>query len=277
MNESVDHLLIDARNILYRIIYGYMKNDTKYHTTTLLLKFLTSIIREFKPKHVHVFWDDKRDNIWRRKIFAGYKDRDTKYVRDISENLAISTSATMDIMKYMNVRQYHKDHMEADDLIYAAVSILHPQTSIIVSTDSDLSQIPYVFQSSRVYHPKKQSIIDIPSVNPVFMKSLVGDKSDSIPGYKGVGEVTAQKILAGNRLNSFLSENDKSLFYRNLTLIDLSLCPNLLGNKKHALDTIWAEPIFDDAEIRNSIMRNKINGMISEYSSIMQEFRFLRQ
>jgi len=109
------------------------------------------------------------------------------------------------------------------------------------------------------------------------MKSLVGDKSDSIPGYKGVGEVTAQKILAGNRLNSFLSENDKSLFYRNLTLIDLSLCPNLLGNKKHALDTIWAEPIFDDAEIRNSIMRNKINGMISEYSSIMQEFRFLRQ
>jgi len=62
---------------------------------------------------------------------------------------------------------------------------------------------------------------------------ITGDKSDNIPGAKGIGEKTARKFLdeygsilnyikgAGQEMNKFTRREAEELFYRNRTLIDL--------------------------------------------------------
>ena len=145
-------LLIDARNVLYRAVYAG-KHDTrhevKYHNFVILLRQIVSWIRRYNPDSVHVFWDAPRKSVWRRKALKTYKDRSkNQYLDDIGEDLAITTKIAGEFFKVMNVRQYSKKEMEADDLIYAAASVMHPSPTVVVSTDSDMVQIPFTFSSS---------------------------------------------------------------------------------------------------------------------------------
>ena len=45
-----------------------------------------------------------------------------------------------------------------------------------------------------------------------MFKSLVGDKSDNIKGIKGIGNITATKILKYNSIQEFIVNNPNSRF-----------------------------------------------------------------
>lgn len=46
----------------------------------------------------------------------------------------------------------------------------------------------------------------------IMFKSLVGDKSDNIKGIKGIGNITATKILKYNSIQEFIVNNPNSRF-----------------------------------------------------------------
>lgn len=153
---------------------------------------------------------------------------------------------------------------EADDVLYQIAKLYHDKEQVlVVSEDSDLTQLITHFPSVKVYQPiKKQMVtkdnfkelIGVPSETFVYYKALIGDKSDNIKGIGGVGEGTAPKILSQidlNDINNSLyalavkmneefvatggkkGKRDAKLFQnwgalaRNLELVDLSREPFL--------------------------------------------------
>lgn len=280
MQES-PALLIDARNVLYRAIFAVKadkRNYVKYHYFTVFLRQITSWMNKYRPSSVHIFWDAPRNTIWRKKIYETYKDRTgSSYVEDISEDLRKTTAIAKAFFNHMGVRQYSKKEMEADDLIYAAVTMIHPSKTIIVSTDSDMIQIPYTFHSCCVYNPFKNEEVCLPDINPVIQKAIVGDKSDSIIGYYGIGpKKSATLISESGKLEEFFNANGRSTFVRNMLLIDLSLNPKLLHNKLYCQKQLQTAICFNDAEIKKLINKYKINGMLQEYADLVPPFKRLQ-
>lgn len=277
---SGPHLLIDARNALYRAIYAVKadrRHDVKYHYFTILMRQIRTWMNTFRPASVHIFWDAPRNTVWRRQGLETYKDRsNSQYVEDISEDLKMTTDVAQEFFAAMNVRQYSRRGMEADDLIYAATTILHPQETVIVSSDSDMIQIPFTFSSSKQFDPGKKEEVQVPDVNPVWQKALTGDKADSIDGYHGIGPKKSALLLEDHQeLRQFLQSKGSSIFYRNLLLIDLSLCPRLLHNKVYVQRRL-AEPVsFCTKTINDLIMKHKVNGLLQEYQDLVPPFQRL--
>jgi len=273
-------LLIDARNALYRAIYAVKadrRHSIKYHYFVVFLRQITTWMNKHRPGSVHVFWDAPRETVWRRLVLETYKTRvASTYVEDISEDLTMTTNVAKEFFKVMGVRQYERKQMEADDLIYAASINLHPQPSIIVSTDSDMVQIPFLLSSSSVYNPKKQEIVEVPECNPVLQKALAGDKADSIDGYYGIGPVKSAALLEDNNtLRGFLDSKGRRLFQRNMLLIDLSLCPRLLANRIYVQKVLSREVPFDKDTIDELIKKYKVIGFQSEYTDLTIPFMSL--
>lgn len=277
---SGPHLLVDARNALYRAIYAVKadnRSQVKYHYFTILLRQINRWMNNYRPQSVHIFWDAPRASVWRRNCLATYKDRtSSQYVEDISEDLKMTTEVAQEFFSVMGVRQYSKKCMEADDLIYAATSILHPEDNVIISSDSDMIQIPFTFGSSTQYDPGKREEVEVPAINPVWQKALCGDKSDCIDGYRGIGPKKSALMLENHAdLREFLKVKGSKIFYRNLLLIDLSLCPRLLNNKVYCHKQLAKPTVFCAKTINSLIMQRKVNGLLQEYNDLVLPFQRL--
>jgi len=286
MNEvKCDMLFIDGRNALYRSIYGghadrskSNRSHSQYHFFTIFLRNMADWLNRFRPTSVHMFWDAPRATVWRRKILPTYKNREkSDYVRDISADLEITTQVAHEFLDVMGVRQYERACMEADDLIYAATCNAHPRNTVIVSTDSDMTQIPYKFHSSVVYHPKRSVEITAPEHDPCIMKSVVGDTADTIPGYKGIGPVNGAKMCADPQvLNDYLNLYDRYIFKRNMVLVDLSLCPSLPANRFYVMKKMAKPVVYDEKAIRELVLKHKVNGIDQEFNNIIRPFGKLK-
>lgn len=84
-------------------------------------------------------------------------------------------------------------HIETDDAVALEQFDNPDKTTVIVSQDKDLKMIPgWHFDPVKEYL-YYQTIKD--ANNWLFWQMLVGDRSDNIPGIKGIGETRANKLL----------------------------------------------------------------------------------
>lgn len=102
---------------------------------------------------------------------------------------------------YREIKEYLLDHWnailvhgrEADDALGCRQWAAKDRSTIICSIDKDLDMIPghhYNFVKNQYYYVPK-SWAD----NRIFVQMLVGDRTDNIPGIKGIGDIRATKIL----------------------------------------------------------------------------------
>jgi DNA polymerase-1 len=97
---------------------------------------------------------------------------------------------------------------EADDLIYAVLAFCGGNTTV-VSDDKDMLQLIHEWKeegecgSISVYRPSKEhhincrnfeELVGYPQSQFLIRKSILGDKSDDIPGIPGVGPTTVNTI-----------------------------------------------------------------------------------
>lgn len=87
---------------------------------------------------------------------------------------------------------YHPFH-ECDDVIAHLSTVTHANDNVVISS-SDTDFIQIVSENVKLWNPVRKQFRE-PFENYVTWKAFVGDKSDNIPGVKGVGDKTAQ-ILA---------------------------------------------------------------------------------
>ena len=297
-------LLIDARNLMYRAIFANKKEQkrgARIHHFTVMARFMWGWLDKFNPASVGIFWDARKDTIWRKKILADYKVRNENEIfEDIREDLVFTQAAAKAMFNHMGVWQFSKDHMEADDLIYSACWSLAPRPTIIISTDADYEQIIFRMQNVRLWNPMQDQgrgkFIGSPDHDPAVAKALAGDKSDKIPGYRDIGPVKSAKMARNLRaMEEFLRDHDdcpsstkqsgevcpcckgdgRQRFIRNLLLIDLALNPELLKNNLYVQRVLVEKPKFCKEQIRALARKHKISGLIGEYDRIIVPFKFL--
>lgn len=280
-------LFVDSKNAMYRAIYAIKsqqerakrggKTITPSHSIVVLLRQITGWMREFKPTSVHLFFDAPRATVWRKKILETYKDRtDNQYIENISEDLKECIMISKELFQHLNVRMYSRDNMEADDLIFAAASLRHPAKTVIVSTDSDLTQIPFMFNSCQVYNPFESKIVEVPRINPAITKALIGDTSDNIKGYHGIGPKKGEVLLEDHKkLHDFFDFKGKEIFKRNLLLTDLTLNPKMLNNKMYVLREAASDIKYDKKAVLDVANKYNIHAIMSEFADLIYPFEKL--
>lgn len=270
-------LMVDARNCMYRACYASqaererqlasgMRTTPQKHPLIIMLRLIGSWIRTYKPRQVQVFWDAPRETVWRRAIMPTYKDRDdSEHVLKLKDDLVRTQRAAMECFNHLKVVQFYKNKMEADDLIYAACKIQCHLPIVIFSSDSDMLQIPYAFQNVRIFNPDKRAEVPSPNYNLALQKALMGDTSDKIPGYYGLGPKKSAVLLDDfTKLESYLCEHGRGTYLRNLLLIDLGVCPYVLKNQIYVTKVLATPPRFDRDQLFAAQQEHRVTGMLNE-------------
>jgi len=272
-------LLIDGRNAAYRAYYAGVTDlkfrNSEYHYFIIWLRFIHFWLREFSPSSIHIFWDCHKHDIWRCNILKEYKaHRDAMAHAMAHDRIDEIQKIAFEIMPHIGCRQYMRNHQEADDLIYAACNILRGSPIIIISSDSDMSQIPYLIENVRHYEPKNKIMHGKSDFNPIIQKALMGDKADNIDGYLGIGKKKSELLARNSKaLIEFLDKHGDAKFKQNIMLIDISINPNRINNELYIRREMNKSIKYDRSIIMRKAMELKITGLGTEYSSIVQPFK----
>ena len=213
-------LVIDGDHLLFRNIHQLGQLSFQGKQTGGFYGFIGSlnkVINNYSPDRTVICWGDRRENLWRRKKYPEYKAKRKPTEVNFAEQLNWLTECIGNIgVEQLLIKTY-----EADDLIAHIVTKQKRLMNIIILTgDKDLRQLvtdshPWV----RVLSDKKgeSTVYDETKVfeeHGVFpheltrLLSIVGDKSDNIPGVPGVGEKTALKYMNSQASQSEIEKID---------------------------------------------------------------------
>lgn len=221
-------VLIDGHNMLFRMFYGIptpIKNSKGKDIRGLIgfIGSLKKIIDEFKPYSLYVIFDSETSRNSNLEIDREYKANRIDYSNIAEEENPFSQLLLIKkALDYLDISYLEVENDETDDLIASIVSKpTNEYQYIIVSTDSDFIQLIdknvflYVPRGKKSILYNKEEIIKKYNIIPekyVIFKALVGDKSDNIKGVKGIGNITAAKILKYKSIQEFILNNPDSRF-----------------------------------------------------------------
>lgn len=198
-------VLIDGNSLLNRAFYATPIFTTRSGMPTNAIfgfvKLLFKILDGDKPDYLIVAFDLKAPT-FRHKMYTEYKA--TR--KGMPDDLAAQLEPLKSLLKAMKVAMCSKEGLEADDVI-GTLSAKFDVHSYIYTGDRDSFQL--VDDKTDVYYTKR-GVSDLLKLNInnfkqetglspsqiIDLKSLMGDKSDNIPGVPGIGEKTAYELLA---------------------------------------------------------------------------------
>lgn len=216
-------MIIDGLNMFLRsyiMVPSMDKHGSPNGGTYGFMKSLQKICGMFSPDQIVVCWDGAGGSQKRKQINSNYKAgrspvRFNRRLIDLSpaETEKNKYNQQLRLMEYLNdlpVIQTMIDYIEADDCIsYICQHDYYKDwEKVIVSSDKDFFQL--ISKKTKLYRPVQDEVVDYPTLieehgihpkNFALARSLVGDKSDNLPGVPRVG----LKTVASNF--QFLKEN----------------------------------------------------------------------
>ncbi|MEG1752200.1 MAG: DNA polymerase [Clostridia bacterium] len=243
-------VIIDGNSLLYRAFFALplLSNDGEYCNaiygfSTMLIKVITST----NPDYIAVAFDKNKKN-FRHEIFNEYKA-----TRNVTPTELVGQfKLARNLLDAMKIKWIEQDGIEGDDII-GTLSKFNDVQKIIVSGDKDVLQL---INDSTIVWLNKVGISNIEVLDKKTLfaeyertpqmiieeKALIGDKSDNIPGVKGIGKVSCSKLL----------EKYKNIenIYKNIEEIAGSLKEKLIEGKQgaylsHQLATIKTDCKLD--------------------------------
>jgi len=194
--------IVDAANFLYRAFFAIPPLRASDGTPTNAIygfaNMLNKLVREERPDAILIALD-ARGKTFRHEAFPAYKaTRDAQ-----PEDLSAQLPAFRALLEAWGLPTLEVPGFEADDLIATLVSRVPAGAHVlIVSTDKDLMQLvgPDVelvdTMKERRYGPAEvEERFGVPPGKVLYVRALVGDPSDNIPGVKGIGEKGAAQLI----------------------------------------------------------------------------------
>lgn len=212
--------IIDGNNLAHRAYHKFRSmnssDGTKSSITFGFTYILKSLIASHKPDEVIVVFDGGRSKR-RLELLPTYKEKEINPEFDY-EDFIKQKEDTIKILGYLGIPVVTRKGTEADDVIWLlARRAKKDKTVVIVSSDKDFNQLlsnrvsiwnPY--KNDRITHKNVEKIFGYTPEKCVDYLVLDGDKSDKIPGYHGVGKVTAMKFLEEyGSISKYLKNNEK--------------------------------------------------------------------
>ncbi|MFW5794016.1 MAG: 5'-3' exonuclease H3TH domain-containing protein [Bacillota bacterium] len=278
---KVDFLIIDTYNMIVRAKTPWTKVEDKNLIVLSFLRMFKKVICDFNPEKVIMPLDDYIGNNFRRKIFPEYKiNRKQKNNQDsFTEEFKKQKDIILDLLSNkLPVYTLKYKGYEADDIISMICRIASDDVNIVVwSNDKDLIQLQQKIKNVQVYSPHKKNFFDSPDYDIAAFKSLVGDRSDNIPGVRGIGKKTAEKVLSSHRdfMKYVSSRPSKYVQYRiNRRIIDLLENDLPIPNNLHYI--LSQKVDYDEVYFINFISDNKFKSImknINEYNNMFLDLR----
>lgn len=218
-NPDFDRLLvIDLSNFIFRAFYGIgpLKNKEDFPTGAIfgVANMFISMINDLKPSHVIVAVDSQTRKE-RKNVYEEYKMNRSSPPDDLKTQVPV----IHEMLKLMNFNLVEAVGQEADDVIgFISSNYSDEFNSIyIASGDKDLMQlveknvVMYDSMKNKIYNTKAvQDKFEVTPDQIIDYLSLVGDKSDNIPGVAGIGPKSAVSLLKQfNTLDGIYENLDK--------------------------------------------------------------------
>ena len=211
MDNNNKLFLLDAYALIYRAYYAFIKNpriNSKGFNTSAILGFvntLEDVLKKEKPSHIGVAFDPAGPT-FRHEAYEQYKAQR----EETPETIRLSVPIIKDIIRAYRIPILEVPGYEADDVIGTLATEAGKQgiNTYMMTPDKDYGQLvtDHVFIYRPKYGDKEFEVMGVEQVKTKFaiespsqvidMLGLMGDSSDNIPGCPGVGEKTAQKLIA---------------------------------------------------------------------------------
>jgi DNA polymerase I len=275
--------LLDAYALIFRGYFAFIKNpriNSKGMDTSAIMGFMNAlmdVIKRDKPDHLAVAFD-KGGSDYRYEMYQEYKaHRD-----ETPEAIKIAVPYIQQLLRAMHIPIIEVAGFEADDLIGTIAKQAEKENYqvFMVTPDKDFAQL--VSENIFMYKPARMGngieIWGVPEVLARFeierpeqvidFLGMMGDAADNIPGFPGVGEVTAKKLLKefgsmenllantdqlkGALKDKIEANKDKGILSKKLATILLD-CPVTFNEKDYELSTPDIEKtdaLFQELEFR---------------------------
>lgn len=202
-------VLLDAHAIIHRAYHALPDFSSStgeptgalYGLSTMVLK----IAQELSPDYIIACFDLPQPT-HRHDVYEAYKGTRAK----TDDALVAQLIRARDVLRTFGIPLYDAPGFEADDVLGTLAEQLHKESYEVIIASGDMDTLQLVRgEEVRVYTLKKgindtimydEKAVRVrygfaPERVPDF-KGLKGDPSDNIPGVKGVGDTTAQKLVA---------------------------------------------------------------------------------
>ncbi len=280
--------LLDAYALIYRAYYAFIRApriNSKGQNTSAIFGFvntLEDVLKKEQPTHIGVAFDPKGPT-FRHELFEQYKAQREETPEDIRASVPI----IKDILRAYRIPILEVSGYEADDVIGTLAHQADQQgiKTYMMTPDKDYGQL--VTENALIYRPKfgdkEFEVMGIERVKEKFgierpeqvidLLGLMGDSSDNIPGCPGVGEKTAQKLIAEfGDIPTLLARRDelkgalKKKVDDNVELIELSrflatiktdapITLDLEALKREEPDEEKIQALFEELEFRTLLKR----------------------
>jgi len=199
-------LVIDANSILNRAFYGIapLSSPSGVPTNAVygMINTVMAQIDAIKPDYCAAAFDVKAPT-FRHRMFEEYKAGRKPTPPELLAQFPI----TKDCLTAMGVYVAEQAGYEADDILGTlaaqanregidaylltgdrdSLQLINKNTTVMLSTNKEtLEMTPAAFLEK----------YGVPAENYVYVKALMGDSSDNIPGVAGIGEKTAFKLIS---------------------------------------------------------------------------------
>lgn len=217
--------LLDAYALIFRAYYALIKmprtTSDGFNTSAIFgfVNTLEEVLRKERPTHLAVCFDPAGPT-FRSEMFESYKGERPATPEDIKLSIPIIKS----IIECYRIPILECAGFEADDVIGTMAHKASKEgfTTYMMTPDKDFGQLVSgnVFQYKPSYRGQDVEIRGEKEVcerygiertsQIIDLLALMGDKIDNIPGCPGVGEKTAQKLIADfDSVENLLTHTDQ--------------------------------------------------------------------
>ncbi len=287
-------LIIDGNAFLYRAYYAtqhLLKKQLDQQTTNgvfISLKMLKRLLIDQNFDQVVVTFDLGK-NTFRHQEYKNYKAQRQKTPETLIEQIPLFKT----FLKALKITVIEDQNHEADDLIASLINLIEkkikqPKISVL-SGDQDLlqlvnSNVEIMFFQTGISKLKLinqanfEKLIQLQPQQIPDYKSLVGDKSDNLPGITGIGPKTAKKLLQkyNNLKNIFANQtqlpNKLQIKFANQAIINQANFIKKIATLKNDVeikinfsksnvdfDNSIIQKLFVDYNMKSLINKNKLH------------------
>lgn len=289
MDKQKTLMLIDGHALAFRQYYALERTNMKTTDgvpTWAVFGFFKAIFdllknEDIKPDAIAVTFDVSH-HTFRTEKYSEYKaNREA-----MPDPMRVQMGLIGEGLKAFNIPVYAKPGFEADDVIGTitkkACELGHK--SLILTGDQDAFQLIDESGCVKVIIPSKgelkeydwQAVYDKLGVYPnqvIDYKGLRGDTSDNIPGIRGIGEKTAQKLLGRyGTLEAVLADCEN--------IPEKAVKEKICNGKEQALLSQYLATIVRDVDVDFDFESSKINlpnvAEVTEFLRRMQFYSFIK-
>lgn len=280
IGESMKKIvLIDGNNLMFRSYYAtayagnLMKNSKGFVTNALygFTNMINKIIHEEEFSYILVAFD--KGKTFRHDTYSLYKAGRIETPADLKSQFP----KAKEMLDAMGIKWYETDGYEADDIIgtLSKMACEDDYETLIVSSDRDLLQLINDKVTVKLLKTKDYIMMtrdafvseyNLEPIKIIDLKGLQGDKSDNIPGVKGIGEKTALKLLQdyGSLEN----------IYVNIDNIKGKVRENLINYKDDAFASKQLATIYKEVPLDFTLEDTLYRGANDKLKSIYEDLEF---